>query len=122
MGRTADRQQAAELVFNRLLQILLYTVQFHRRKKLAIRKHVIIFNLTAYADELLYIIIPWRNIFIPNGPVDCDPVFRICLKVMVAEPVALTPLPNPLGKRLEIEFIKMKVDPNVEAQRKITLA
>src|SRR5688500_20171008 len=64
-------------------------VHLHRGLKRAVGQMRKTHRLSAYPDESLDVVVPWRNVRIPNRPIDAVAVACVCLEVEVAPPVNL---------------------------------
>ena len=69
--------------------VLLDAIQRHRREEGPVGQMRESFGLTADANETLDPIVPGREVGVPNGPVDGDPVSLVGLEVEVAPAIDL---------------------------------
>src|SRR5262245_788339 len=80
---------AGKILGDGLLHNELGAGHFHRRQELTIWKLRKSLHLTAYADEVLHVVVPRSNVLITDRPVDADALAQIRLKVQVAPTVSL---------------------------------
>src|SRR5690606_13381734 len=91
VGDSRNGERAIKPRFDTLFQVALYAIEFHGGQKGPVRKLCQTFGTTADTDVSLDVVIPWRNIRVPNRPVHGQPLLEIRFKIQIAQSVTLTP-------------------------------
>ena len=86
-----DPAAAAELFRQAPGDQIFRAVERHRRLKLPVGKLRQSFGRSGDAHEALDVVVPGREVRVPDRPVDRDPLFRVRLEIQIAQPVTLPP-------------------------------
>ncbi len=73
----------------RVAHILLHAGHLHRRQKFSVRQLRQPFRLAADARERFHVVVPRRDVRVPNGPVNRDAILQVGFKIQIAPAVAL---------------------------------
>ena len=90
-GAAANREHPAvvELPFQRVANVLLRTVELHRRQKLSVRKLRQVLSLAADASELFNVVVPRCDLVVADRPVDADTFLHVRFEVQITPPIGL---------------------------------
>jgi len=76
-----DSHRTTQFIRERLLQMLLDAVHFHRGQKCAVGQLRKPLHLATHADEAFHMLVPRLDVAITNRPIDCPALPRIGFKV-----------------------------------------